>query len=324
MNDIYTFDSIEHLLIEFGADKIYPSVRRQHFRDRHPDIYNDIMTKTSFLTNPSFPERLHCYVYNITSRPICKVCPNEVSYEYGIVAKYNTYCCGKCAMKDMPSKLGVDNTSQLASVKKKEKHKQRYKEKYDANGILLPIKIKNEIPAEIKNEWKIEDNDIPEYMQDKFLTLTKDEYNKTVDQVTYWMYNTYIKLIDPMEIRGFNFQLDHKVSKYFGFVNKIPPRIIGDFNNLEIIPRSNNASKQNKNSITVEELYEAYNNFYSINELPPSTILTLIPKPKKLKKVTKKKSEMNFAYNKGKNWFNNGISETIKFECPAGWVPGRL
>lgn len=27
---------------------------------------------------------------------------------------------------------------------------------------------------------------------------------------------------------------------------------------------------------------------------------------------------------KGKFWFNNGVSQTMAFECPDGWVPGRL
>ena len=27
---------------------------------------------------------------------------------------------------------------------------------------------------------------------------------------------------------------------------------------------------------------------------------------------------------KGKHWFNNGITSTLRFECPEGFVPGRL
>lgn len=50
------------------------------------------------------------------------------------------------------------------------------------------------------------------------------------------------------------YHLDHKVSIKYGFNNCILPYIIGDISNLECIHHSMNTSKQDKCSITIEQL----------------------------------------------------------------------
>jgi len=53
------------------------------------------------------------------------------------------------------------------------------------------------------------------------------------------------------------FHLDHKFSIKEGFLNNIPTYIIGDISNLEMIPHSDNCSKNYKCSISLENLYAA-------------------------------------------------------------------
>lgn len=52
--------------------------------------------------------------------------------------------------------------------------------------------------------------------------------------------------------------VDHMVSKFFGFHNNILPQIIGSVYNLDVIDASKNISKNTKNSIDIDELFNNY------------------------------------------------------------------
>lgn len=96
---------------------------------------------------------------------------------------------------------------------------------------------KTTIPAEKKSEWII--------------------YEGMVDRITResWVYHS--NKINPENLpRGREYELDHKYSKHQGFLNNIPPEIIGHYSNLQMIPRYSNRKKYNKCSITIDQLYE--------------------------------------------------------------------
>lgn len=64
------------------------------------------------------------------------------------------------------------------------------------------------------------------------------------------------------------YQLDHKYSILEGFKNNINPQLIGNINNLEMLPWKDNIKKQNKCSITLKELQKLTNHtipLYFIN-----------------------------------------------------------
>lgn len=79
-----------------------------------------------------------------------------------------------------------------------------------------------------------------------FEQKTRNLSNKT--------YNKYKSEIDPNNLRGKNYHLDHKVSIIFGFINKIPEEILSSKENLQIITAEENMRKHGKCSITIEEL----------------------------------------------------------------------
>lgn len=68
---------------------------------------------------------------------------------------------------------------------------------------------------------------------------------------------------DKRGITGVNgaYQLDHKYSIYYGFKNNVPPEIIGNIVNLEFITWEENRLKHSNCSITLEELYQKYNEY---------------------------------------------------------------
>ena len=83
------------------------------------------------------------------------------------------------------------------------------------------------------------------------------------------MYNKYKKEIDSNLSRGNGYHLDHKVSICYGYQTSISPKIVGDINNLEMLSVSDNTSKQYKNSVSLQSLFEKYNDYYTTNEIPP-------------------------------------------------------
>lgn len=101
-------------------------------------------------------------------------------------------------------------------------------------------KAKTTIPVEQQSDWII--------------------YEGIVDRITResWLYHN--SKINPDNLpRGREYELDHKYSKHQGFLNNVPPEVIGHYSNLQMIPRHSNRKKYNKCSITIDELYEGIN-----------------------------------------------------------------
>jgi hypothetical protein len=101
-------------------------------------------------------------------------------------------------------------------------------------------KIKNGIatPKELKSAWEL--------------------YREKVENITTQNWKKHHNRINPNNLpRGQEYELDHKFSKTEGFLNNVPPEVIGHYANLELIPKHKNRSKRTKCSITLTELYEA-------------------------------------------------------------------
>jgi len=88
-----------------------------------------------------------------------------------------------------------------------------------------------------------------------------EKYCKIVNFETRQSMKLYKNDINPMnyELGRGKYHIDHKYSKMEGFKQNIDPKIIGSKHNIEIITESDNCSKQDKCSITKEELFNEYN-----------------------------------------------------------------
>jgi hypothetical protein len=67
--------------------------------------------------------------------------------------------------------------------------------------------------------------------------------------------------VEDIEKRSIHWHLDHEFSVKAGFLNEVPPEIIGSVANLRIIPQSENSSKKQNCSITLLELMDRYENY---------------------------------------------------------------
>jgi len=66
--------------------------------------------------------------------------------------------------------------------------------------------------------------------------------------------NYYELTMNETIIRGKEYHLDHIYSIHYGFINSIPPYIIGHKNNLRLLEASENSRKNKRCDITIDEI----------------------------------------------------------------------
>ncbi len=149
--------------------------------------------------------------------------------------------------KNTKAKFGVDNISKLDYIK--EKKRETFNKNHGVDHIFSSNKIKGDffekkygynpyIPEEKKNDFDIYKNEVWRltYKIKKKLIKDWDGYDYYDKEIIKDNYNLHYNDNNYPSI-------DHKISIYFGFVNKIDPSIIGDKNNLCITKRSINKRK---------------------------------------------------------------------------------
>lgn len=188
-------------------------------------------------------------------------------------------------MEKMKLKNGVENISQIKSIKEKKgqtiltkEYISNYVKNYgyellnkdDRNNkhTLLTLKCQNGHIFDMKWESFKRGNRCQECYYESLRRKwdIKDlekyyEYRKIVNNLTNITYRKYKKIINPNNYKRnrYDYQLDHKFSILQGFKNNISPEIISSYVNLEMLPAYENESKQDKCSITKEQLMEMYN-----------------------------------------------------------------
>ena len=153
-------------------------------------------------------------------------------------------------MLDMKTLIGVENASQLESVK--EKKRQSAIEKYgvDNSANINPkVRIDNAMKTKIERGWVIPDEFLSDYQI----------YRKKVKKLTESTYKKYKNIINPNNLErvtnGKNgFQLDHKYSIVEGFLNNVEPEIISHQCNLQMLEWYDNRTKSKKCHIDLVQL----------------------------------------------------------------------
>ena len=94
-------------------------------------------------------------------------------------------------------------------------------------------------------------------------------YRMNVRQLTNNNYRKYKSVINPFNLqrKRNKYHLDHIYSIIDGFNNDVPPEIISHPNNLQMLLKYDNLSKNNKSDISLEELYNRYSYWEAENVL---------------------------------------------------------
>lgn len=247
-------------------------------------LYDYIINSTLFVVNDNIIEKLYC-VYNKITNNIKCLCGNIVKFE-NASSGYRKYCSVKCRANDpkiwkqykstMVSIYGYDHPTKVPHLVLSKK------EKLKDHGYLVTLnaqdKIKNiekakntrfirygnknvgwnskAIATRIKNKTLV-----PENLRESFQL-----YTLAVKRFTKESIKNFPEKIDNIEKRDNHaknpnaYHIDHKLSKFDGFNNNIPPFIIGHWTNLRCIPFIENLKKQKTSIISTDELLE---NFYN-------------------------------------------------------------
>ena len=262
-------NNLQLLLDNLNVGHIYRGFREHWIKRLHPDVYSDIMEYTRDLPATKFSERLYYYANRLTSKPKCSNldCTNTVNFD-GSGTRYKHYCSNRCALKYSALMYGVTNISQLETTK--EQKRQKSLQRYGVDNVSKSAEVKQHLAKLSRGYWERVRAETVEELRGAFSSdITEEEYRFQVARITEYNYRLHINAIDPYLLRGKTHHLDHKVSKFYGWHNRIPPAIIGDVSNLEIVGSSSNMSKSHRNSQTITELYEKYNSRYSTCEKPP-------------------------------------------------------
>lgn len=141
-------------------------------------------------------------------------------------------------------------------IKKKQKNHHRntnyLKEKYPDNW--------KEVYEEVSEKYRKRMEELGIWIEKDIIDDFK-KYKSLVNRYTEKSLLFYGDLVENLELRSREFQLDHKYSMKMGFINNIPPEIIGSIVNLEILPARLNNSKKEKCSITKKQLLQQYEKF---------------------------------------------------------------
>jgi len=169
--------------------------------------------------------------------------------------KYGVECILSSNMfKDKIKKTNIEKYGEeyvLSSKEIRDKIKKTNLEKYGVEYVLSSEKVIKE------NVEKTKKTNIK---NDRWVSPSKKSdwelYKLLVGRETERQYKKFKHILNPLnEKRGHKTkQIDHKISKKFGFSNNIPVYIISSYHNLELIDAKENKLKSSRCSISLEDL----------------------------------------------------------------------
>ncbi len=228
---------------------------------KYPDFYNNIKEPKDRFNNKC----LNCGNEFIGFRKCCSdECSAVIKRETTLNstgASHNLSNNSK-SRKDMEKKLfenyGVRNVFQRSDVK--EKLKKTWIEKYGFTNPTMSCEIKNKVrKTNIDNGNWLSDLDTDEFAIYCYHVNYFTNHNINKFAWKYW---------GPDFYKNWSFDrdhLDHIYSKKAGFLEKIPPNIIGSFVNLRMIDGKINMAKGIKCDIDKQTLYKNYEEFHKNN-----------------------------------------------------------
>ena len=187
-------------------------------------------------------------IYQSTPPP-CPVCGNDVNWAPNL-KKWRTYCSRKCST----SVSLVKAREAAKSDEAKNNRKQTMLDRYGvANASHIPD-VKENL-SQIRKDWWEDKN--PRDARYEFDTETLDyrQYEHRVQYITDCIYQEHKATLDPEGLRGKGYHIDHIYSKYDGFHNQVPPKMLCHPSNLQLLPESVNVRKHIRSDKTLDELY---------------------------------------------------------------------
>lgn len=219
--------------------------------EQYINVYNVVDTNFYKMCEFKYTSEDAYLLYNNTAIPKCKLCDNNAIFK-NFASGYRDHCSVQCAAA---SELRIKKIKETSLLK-------------DENGMnsydKMLISSRTNIDADglvgyQRNTYKARKTNEESGLWTKLEDLSdKQLYTRVVGKVMN-KFNTEIRKLENFDKRGHanktgTYHLDHKFSVSEGFKNNIPPYIIGNICNLEMITSINNLVKNRKCSITKENV----------------------------------------------------------------------
>lgn len=252
-----TRDTLKLTMQDAGIPLVY-GIKACRIAERvcseQPALHESILLATNYLnTDASMFERLINIRLDIKSLPLCENCGSSLSGRIYQQREYHRFCTADCrhsfVTKARIANLmepGENGITKAKLLSRKSVETQRGRIVDGINGIDRRIRdtlITKAKTGQISDPLDRTNLDI--YISEVY-KCTKRQPLKTLPN---------IEKRAPTEKGGWH--LDHKYSVSRGFQENIPPYIIGNIANLEMLPGVDNVRKQSKCSIDIEELCSA-------------------------------------------------------------------
>lgn len=260
------------LLQIIESDKSYNRSATRYLYRSHPDLWKDILDKTSFLPDDAKPKQRIWHVLNdVWEIPVC---PESGKQSKWWENRYLTFST-RSAKASYQNKKGLYKNHTIESNKKRSlTMKQGYQ-----SGKITPVQNRNidyikgsetrkktnlekygvENPAKHPAiRKKISEVQIANGATPRHMRSDRALYREAVLRYTKESWNDHFDKVNPLRLDRSRYTLDHIYSIQQGFLDNIPSYIIGHWTNLRMISKKENSSKGMRCDKSQEQLFEDF------------------------------------------------------------------
>lgn len=263
---------MKNTLLEIINDDVsYNKSATRYLYKNRPQLWNQILNATDFLPEDALAKQRIWHIINdCYERPKCPVTGkflkwNENKYFKTIdraSKQKRLFAMGVYKNSNSEEHRESRRQGNLRAVKNgrkyrdkstyddtaKENAKKTFLKNYGVDNPSKHIDIRNKI-----SKYRIDNGATP-----KHLRSLRRVYVEAVRYYTNRNWIDHFDTINPKRLNRSLNSLDHIYSVQMGFINNIPPYIIGHYTNLRVIPLGENSSKGLKCHKTLDELYDDF------------------------------------------------------------------
>lgn len=201
--------------------------------------------------------------YPMQSKEVQDTMINNNLQKYGVKSASSLTSTREKVIDTVVDRYGVFNVFQSEIIKKiiKETNFEKYGVEHHMQNEYMKKKFSDNIFEKYGVPWT---SLIPEKIEKTILTRQLNTRKNKKDKELYYYevwkttnnnFKEFYYQINPEKMpRNVDYHLDHIMSIYDGFKNNIPVYIIAHPNNLRIIPRAENISKNRSSLTTIDEI----------------------------------------------------------------------
>lgn len=264
-------------------DTSYNKSATKMLRNTHPELWSRILEATSFLPKDAKPKQRVWHILNDKySFELCPITGEPLRWNEKDYRRFSSVEAKNKGIGKIISKATTGNHWRQMDLKKSNEANKKFSQGF-RDGKHKPWEDRNRdyvssLEAARKTWMEKYGVDNPSKcpaIRQKLSKSALDRYSGTDRTLAEEYYNA-VKLItnknwyehfhdiNPDKLqRSRDLHLDHIYSISEGFKNNIPPKIIGHWTNLRLLPKIENSSKGSICHKTKEQLYEDYHNALS-------------------------------------------------------------